>query len=292
MSRDDRHRMGVVVLSLLISAGTLLFVARAFGGGPTTPSGGAKTDSSVLYQADGLVLEDGSHGPKLCLGVIADSLPPQCGGIPITNWDWGAAQGEQTSQETTWGSYHVVGTYDGSRFTLTEEPSPAHDQTGTDLAIDTPCPPPDGGWPAPDPPVSQEDLGPINSFVSDQPDFAGDWIDYQGQPDANGDHGSDRTFVFNAAFTGDLAKHQQEIEQRWSGPVCVVQMPRTYKELRSIQAQLSGVQGLDVLDSDVDIVRNRVDVDVVFMDAGLRQDLDSRFGPGAVDATPALTPVG
>lgn len=55
---------------------------------------------------------------------MATSLPPQCGGVPITNWDWDAVEREESASGTTWGEWHVVGTYADGALTLTEPPGP------------------------------------------------------------------------------------------------------------------------------------------------------------------------
>lgn len=59
---------------------------------------------------------------ELCLGAVAESYPPQCSGVPITNWTWDGIEGSETSGDTTWGSYAVQGTYDGEEFTVTQPP--------------------------------------------------------------------------------------------------------------------------------------------------------------------------
>lgn len=59
---------------------------------------------------------------ELCLGAVAESYPPQCSGIPITNWSWNTVDGEEKSGDVTWGSYAVQGTYDGESFTVTQTP--------------------------------------------------------------------------------------------------------------------------------------------------------------------------
>src|SRR5918992_3080299 len=112
---------------------------------PRGPRAGA-----TRYEANATVLDDGD-GPELCLGAVADSLPPQCGGMPIRGWRWEDVDGEDTVGGTTWGEYHVVGSYDGSSFTVEdagpmvavgpEEGDPFH----------TPCPEPSGGWTDVDP---------------------------------------------------------------------------------------------------------------------------------------------
>jgi hypothetical protein len=34
------------------------------------------------------VLQEGDGPPELCLGGVAESFPPQCGGPEIAGWDW------------------------------------------------------------------------------------------------------------------------------------------------------------------------------------------------------------
>ncbi|GAA2172564.1 hypothetical protein GCM10009846_11030 [Agrococcus versicolor] len=70
--------------------------------------------------AQGLVLDAGT--PVLCLGDVAASAPPQCGGIPLVGWDWSAIDGWEQSASTRWGSYAVQGTFDGETFRVTADP--------------------------------------------------------------------------------------------------------------------------------------------------------------------------
>ena len=71
--------------------------------------------------AQGTVLDAGGE-VELCLGPVAESYPPQCGGIPVANWTWDGVDGAETSGGTTWGAYAVQGTYDGEEFTVTQPP--------------------------------------------------------------------------------------------------------------------------------------------------------------------------
>jgi len=70
--------------------------------------------------AQGLVLDAGT--PVLCLGAVAESAPPQCGGLPLVGWDWSAIDGWEQSASTRWGSYAVQGTFDGETFRVTADP--------------------------------------------------------------------------------------------------------------------------------------------------------------------------
>lgn len=71
--------------------------------------------------AQGTVMDVGGDA-ELCLGAVAESYPPQCSGIPVTNWTWEGIDGAESSGDTTWGAYAVQGTYDGEQFTVTQPP--------------------------------------------------------------------------------------------------------------------------------------------------------------------------
>lgn len=89
---------------------------------PTAPLGSvwpASPSGEVIAQ--GTVLDvDGDA--ELCLGAVAESYPPQCSGLPLTNWTWEGVDGSESSGDTTWGAYAVQGTYDGEAFTVTQPP--------------------------------------------------------------------------------------------------------------------------------------------------------------------------
>jgi hypothetical protein len=63
--------------------------------------------------------------PELCLGPVAESYPPQCGGPPIRGWRWADHEGhyEQVG-EVRWGEF-VEGHFEGDTFVVTDvEPVP------------------------------------------------------------------------------------------------------------------------------------------------------------------------
>src|SRR5687768_7049789 len=96
------------------------------------------------YEATTTVLED-ADGPRLCMGVILDSLPPQCEGVPVRGWSWRSVHGEDSQAGVTWGEFHVIGFYDGSSFDLIEAGPPRPNVEG-DPGFEPPCPEPEGGW--------------------------------------------------------------------------------------------------------------------------------------------------
>ncbi|HEX2031243.1 MAG TPA: hypothetical protein VHL78_07575 [Actinomycetota bacterium] len=276
------HRLTPVALLVLAACGTAPHAA------PSDPPEGER-----LYEATAVVLESKQHDPMLCLGFIAESLPPQCGDVAVANWDWGAVEGEERLSGTTWGEYHVVGSYDGEAFSVSDVGPPRQGQEPfDDDPIEAPCPDPEGGWPWPDPArSSEEDLVAAQRAAQREPDFAGVWIDYLAEP--NPDAPPDALqVILTAAFTGDLERHEAELRELWGGPLCIALHERTYRELRAIQNGLAAEEiGLQLLTSGVDVVDNVVEIHVVTLDEDDRRALDERYGEGTVRATAALDPV-
>ena len=65
------------------------------------------------------VMDTGS--PELCLGAVAESYPPQCGGPALVDWDWAQHHGTYDEQgDVRWGTYLLTGTWDGKAFTATD----------------------------------------------------------------------------------------------------------------------------------------------------------------------------
>lgn len=256
---------------------------------PADPGSGP---GPARYAADGTVLESPDHGGELCLGGIADSYPPQCSGLPIPNWDWREVEGEESASGTTWGNFHVVGTYDGAAFTVLEvgvyEP-PASDP----IDFTAPCPEPAGGWVAVDlARATDADLRAVMHAAAGEPDSAGFWIDYVDEPSESTPDGG---IIAIAAFTGDLESHETRLREIWGGPLCVTQHERTQEELQRIQRELSGQVGeslgLQATWSSGNVIRNRVEVGVVVATEAAIAAVEERYGAGAVLLVPALEPV-
>lgn len=56
--------------------------------------------------------------PELCLGAIAESWPPQCGGPALIGWSWDDNEMHERQGKIRWGSFAVTGTWDGTSFTV------------------------------------------------------------------------------------------------------------------------------------------------------------------------------
>jgi hypothetical protein len=267
--------IGLLVLALLSACAS-----------KSTPSTVPTSDPPKRYQTDATILEAPGKKPMLCIGVVLDSLPPQCGGPEIVNWSWLAVGDEQSANGTTWGEYHVVGTYDGERFTLTDAPGPlAPAGTPSTGAFAGPCRTPPGGWTRPVPSrAGGDDQTKAIEHARRQPDFAGVWIDSNGTGPT----------VLNVKFTGDLERHETEIEQIWGGALCVSKAQRTLNELRSIERDVtSRIREFDltILSSSVDEVGNVVALGVIVEHDDTQDRLDQRYGKGVIRIEASLKPV-
>lgn len=241
-----------------------------------------------------------THGPMLCLGAMAMSYPPQCGDVPIANWDWDAVEGEETASGASWGQYHVVGTYDGETFTVTGV-GPSRDnppQFGSEVDFSSPCPEPAGGWVLPDPNETlQQDASGANAYAQRQPDVVSSWVTHfdPSNPDDT-ELAEFDPVIFNAVFTGDVERHEAEIRKRWPGPLCIIEGEGpTKRELTRIRTEaeeyVNGELGLQMLGSSTGGVEPVIEIGVVADPEGAGQAaLDARW-PGLVRLFPALRPV-
>ncbi|WP_155853847.1 hypothetical protein [Arthrobacter sp. H5] len=89
---------------------------------PSEPPFDPPAEGELIGQ--GTVLQKENLPAKLCLGMIQESYPPSCSGPEIVGWDWASVEQSETASGVTWGSYAVQGTWDGTEFTLTQNPIP------------------------------------------------------------------------------------------------------------------------------------------------------------------------
>ena len=285
--------VGLAPLVLLVSA---CGAAERTAGGPRTTGEGPATSTAPapeptgLYQGDGMVLEAKDRGPELCLGGVLDSLPPQCSGVPLLGWDWATVEGEERAGGTTWGSYHVVGRYDGETLTVTDvRPYEEGASFGTDPDFSSPCPAPNGGWEAFGV-VTQDETEAVHAYAKRQPDYVISWHTHLRPAEA--EFGP---VVVNVVFTGDAERHEAEIREFWDGPLCVVERPgRTESELAQIRKEAEAslpALGLEMLWSSEAGVDSAIEIGVVVdVDGKGQAAFDARYGPGVIRLFPALTP--
>lgn len=262
------------------------------GGSAQQPSPGAPEEQ--LYDFFGIVMDDADSGPELCVGGVAQSLPPQCGGPALAEWDWETVAGEERMSGSIWGDYYVVGTFDGKTFTLTEparrRPPERPDPPAED-EFESPCPEPTGGWTVIEPGLATtSDLEATMRAARREPDFAVVWMDY-----VQGHEWSAENVILNLAFTGDLDRHEKEIREVWGGPLCVSEKPNAASELRRIRTELEtevlAEMGLEMLGSSSDGVSNMVEIEVIVFTADQQAAIDERYGAGKVRLHAALQPL-
>ncbi len=245
-------------------------------------------------QTSGLVLVMDTGRPELCAGPVATSLPPQCGGPPIVNWDW-EKQGQgmyESSGKLRWGSFWLAGTFDGTSFTVTETiPAPLYDARADfdepDFA--TPCPEPEGGWRVLDPAKATDDsMDAVFAAAGRLPGYANAWMDRSRIPaDAPEERANDPALVtVNVQVTGDVAPAERALRKIWGGALCVTRAEHTEAELQTIQHTLMRLPGIMTASSG----RDRVEATVLYDDGSLQRWADATYGKGLVEVSSALLP--
>lgn len=87
------------------------------------PTDAVAADGEVTTRNPATVMDTGS--PELCLGPVAESWPPQCGGPALVGWDWAEHEGDYDQQgDVRWGVFSVTGTWDGTTFTASAAEAP------------------------------------------------------------------------------------------------------------------------------------------------------------------------
>ena len=246
------------------------------------------------------VLDDGD-GAELCLGGVADSLPPQCGGPPLVGWEWADHQGHFESRSgVRWGDFVVTGTLDGTSLTPSvvvpadEFEEPDDSAAFEDDSLATPCPEPDGGWRVLDPALTTEESMQTTMMRAEQLDgYSESWVDQSinpawddGQIDA-GDEGllnDPALLVINVRVTHDPEAAEAELRRVWGGSLCVSTAQHTDKELRRIQDEVNDLPGmLSSAPGD-----DRVELMVIYDNGSYQDWADATYGEGTVLVYSAL----
>lgn len=298
-------RTPLALVALALAASTLAACSSEGGQRAVDPaaqgSGGSAPDEpggrpSAIPAAEGevqtatlaTVLDDGD-GPQLCLGGVAESMPPQCDGLPMEGWDWAEQQMHESAGGTRWGLFHLRGTFDGTTFTVGEVVPAALYDPMADLpedALATPCPEPEGGWRVLDPAsTTNEALDATFNAASALPGYVMAWMDQARDPRAANDP---TKLIINVAVTGDPAEAEAKLRETWGGKLCVSTAELTERELTAIQAELRDLPGLLGSGSTRP---DHLDVDVVHDDGTIQAWVDEQYGAGLVSVNSALVPV-
>lgn len=237
---------------------------------PPTPVPEGKVRTTGLVT----VLDPGT-GPELCLGAVAESYPPQCGGPAVADFDFGEIGAEKASG-VTWGSYALTGTFDGTTFTVTDAiPAALYDAVAQpeDQPLGAACETPattDTSMTTP------EDMDSTLAAASALPGYATTWLT-----------GS----TINVAVTEDAAGAEATLRRTWGGELCVTTVEKTDADLNSINQELQAALGTSLLTSG-SFAPDSLDAQVVFDDGSIQDWADTTYGEGLVRVSSALVPAG
>src|SRR5690349_16474283 len=202
------------------------------GAAADTPSGEAGEVPTPVpdgeVRTSGLVtVLDAGDGPEMCLGAVAESYPPQCGGPAVADFDWGDVGSEEASG-VRWGSYALTGTFDGSTFTVTDAiPAALYDTMAQPEAggLDPACD--DAEATDPDK-ATPEDMDATLTAASALPTYATAWL-------SNG--------TISVAVTEDPEGAEAELRKTWGGLLCVTTVEKTDADLNAINEELQAALG-------------------------------------------------
>jgi hypothetical protein len=260
------------------------------------PAGSASTGMpTAMPAADGevtthglvTVLDDGD-GPELC-HMVAQSLPPQCEGVPMADWSWEAHPEHEERSGVRWGSYALTGTFDGTTFAVTGAvPAALYDAAADEPEPlpGTPCEAPAGGWGVVD--AAKATAVAMEATFTEAtrlPGFAGAWMDQSLDPSPTNDP---TKVIVNVAVTRDVEGAEATLRETWGGALCVSPARYTEAELNEISLELQRLPGVLTTSAADDVVR----AEVVHDDGSLQAWADEEYGEGRVRVTSALQPVG
>ncbi|CAM3773696.1 hypothetical protein OCAE111667_25490 [Occultella aeris] len=235
------------VVGLVLAACGGLGGAPGSGGPPDdgpTVDGTTADPSGVVLVGMGLIMQVGDEPPQLCLGAVADSYPPQCGGPELIGFEGWSGIEHESASGSTWASAWVVGTYDGTSFRLTE-PATAEPPAGWEPSAD----------PSPDfPQLCDDDAaraggGPTGSdLITQQSELSMFLETYDGYVLSYVSGGGD---VMNVLVSGDAALARAQFRAIYAGPLCVQTSDLPLQsDVRAAQDALNAVwEDLDLLSS-------------------------------------------
>ncbi|PWD51088.1 hypothetical protein C8046_10955 [Serinibacter arcticus] len=299
-----RGRSGATGVAVVAALGLTLAACGAPGTSPAdTAPDASSSDDAQQYAAFATLLEKGDGGPRLCLGGVNESYPPQCGGPVILGLDWADVADAETASGVTWGSGWVVGTYDGEAFSLTEPvrtdpPAGVIPPTSSWTSPEALCEDPfrggrEGGYPTeagPDGPALDAEgasaVGQLQERSAALPGYVELFV-------------SDGYSEFNVLLTesSDVDAAHSALREVWQGFLCVAarDLPSN-AESQEASAALNDDPGeLGLLSWGADTVGGRFGVEVVLADDETRARITDLLSPwyeaDDVDLTGRLVPV-
>ncbi|WP_432571394.1 hypothetical protein [Kineococcus sp. SYSU DK005] len=259
------------------------------------------------FRTTGFVLQDAGHGPQLCAGGIATSLPPQCGGPDLIGFDFSAmpAGSYESVLDSRYGSFVLTGVPQGEAIRLTAPARPAgpadlrEQVRAPEPSFASPCPEPEGGWRAVDPArATEEALQTASVRARAVQGYGLLWIDRSmltGEEIAAEAVDDPSRYVLNVSTTGDLAEMEAAVRAVWGGALCVSAAARSEVELAAARDALDeddpSAAGLVLVDLQTDAVAGQVAATALLAREADQRRLDERFGAGVVRLSSLMRPV-
>jgi hypothetical protein len=299
--------------SVSARAAVILLAALSVGLGACASTSGIPSpdaqEIALTTEHPVVVLDDG-HGAELCVGVVAASLPPQCGGPALVGWDWSDHVGEYEQQAgIRWGDFLVTGRYDASAdeffpndvVAAGEQPErPGYEPLGDT----TPCPEPDGGWRVVDVTMTTDAARQaVFERAASIDGYSSAWVDQSRNPASlvdpstvtdslewELDMNDPLLTIVNVTVVGDPAAAEAELRRVWGGMLCVSTAERSDAELQQVIDEL-----VATTDGWLEIGRAGTEEHIVMLvvrdDGALQDRLDAEYGDGVVSVSSALVPV-
>lgn len=239
------------------------------------------------------VIEGPGQPTELCLGAVADSYPPQCGGPRLLGFDWDEHRGDfEEANGVRFGEFLVEGRFDGKQFTAVrvvpgDEVEPVQ---GEEPDFATPCPEPAGGWRVLDPERTTDSTMEKTFIAAEKlPGYADAWMDQSRNPRQDDEFAmNDPSYVtINVRVTKDLDGAERALRRIWGGALCVSKAKHTDAELRRIQMEVNDLPGMTSSGSYNGVVQVQVEYD----DGTLQKQVDAEYGKGLVVVSSALVPL-
>ncbi|TDE97209.1 hypothetical protein EXU48_03065 [Occultella glacieicola] len=255
------------------------------GGGPPPSTGGP----GELLVGAGTIMQLEGEPAQICLGAVLTSYPPQCAGPELVGFEgWDGIEHESASGRT-WGNAWVVGTYDGTSFTLTE-PVSVEPPTGWEPSTDEPSEFPQL---CDDPAAGAGGSLAGTDLISQQSDLMMFLEAHDGYVLSYVSGGGD---VMNVLVSGDAASARVDFREIYAGPLCVQtsELP-TWAEIRAAQDALTAEgEDLGVLSSGSG-VSGLLDIHLVVADSAhvsaVAEIVAPWLRPDEIAVTGALAPL-
>jgi hypothetical protein len=238
------------------------------------------TDDDPLIETVGTLIEMPGRGPELCTGVVELSLPPSCGGLPVSGQPFDEVPRSvpiDSAAGVRWADDAVFrGQLHGRTVRLTKVSpirspnTPPASPTASHLSLpDADCAP--EGRPGVQPWEAAAFLDETASRYAAT--YAGGWIDPQGR--------------VTARFTDAPGAYEDDLRSRFGGSLCVGRARFTLAELKALQDRLTTElqPALEQYDrrftsGAVNEPRNHVDVGIDLpAPKAMREELRRRYGP-------------